>query len=399
MGLAVLAASCPGQTLANDSFPRPARAAQNADGADVVEQLTDIPLPGRRFTAPFNGTAERDRQVELPAFVAGPENRLVATAFGQLLDPARSLDDAADGVSRLAPAVLALFGPSGTGKTHLAHGLVRYWQRRYGDESAYYLTASDFRREYAAAIRTDSVLAFRNLVRGRQLLTIDDLDQLPADEHVVQELRYTLDAYEERGAAVVVTSHRPVTALANLSPDVRSRLSSGLMLQLATPGAAARLRIIRHISAALGGAVSDDAAVRLAQGVNGTANDLFGSLFELCTAPHRNGADDAEHAEQLLSARCPELREIISVVARYMRIPQKQLRSGSRKQSIVFPRSVAIYLARELTGASYHKIGRALGGRDHTTIMHNYRKIDDDRFTCSDTQEILDKLRRILTSR
>jgi chromosomal replication initiator protein len=363
----------------------------------VVDQLTDIPLPGRKCSSPPASAANLHRDVELPAFVAGPENRLVAAAFQQLLRSAGGFSDASFAAPRFAPPIIALFGPSGTGKTHLAHGLVRYWQKQRGDEAAQYLTASDFRRQFTDAIRADAVPELRRGLRSRQLLAIDDLHQLPGDDHLLQELRYMLDAYEEQGGTVIVTSHRPVAALANLATDVRSRLAAGLMLQLASPGPAARLRIIRQITTALGNRLADDAATRLANGINGTTRDLIGALFELCAAPARNGATDAERAGQLLSARRPTLRQIIPVVARYTRVPQKQLKSASRRHSIVFARSVAVYLARELAAASYHEIGRALGGRDHTTIMHNYHKIDDDRRSCPDTQETLDELRRILS--
>jgi chromosomal replication initiator protein len=355
----------------------------------VVDQLTDIPLPGRKFPPPLAGATGSHRDIALPSFVAGPENGLVAATFRQLLHPAPCA----------APTVLALFGPSGTGKTHLAHGLVRHWQELHGAEAAHYMTANDFRRQYADAIRADAVSDFRRLVRGRQLLAIDDLHHLPDDAHLMQELRYTVDAYEDQGGTLVVASHRPITALANLSPEVRSRLASGLMLQLAAPGLAARLRIVRQTSAALGRALSDDAAQRLAERIAGTATDLIGALFELCSAPAANGTSDASLTVQVLAARQPSLREIIAIVARYTNVPQKLLKSGSRRQSIVLARSIAVYLARELAGASYHEIGRALGGRDHSTIMYNYRKIDHDRLACPATQEMLDELRRILMSR
>jgi chromosomal replication initiator protein len=264
------------------------------------------------------------------------------------------------------------------------------------------VTAGDLRRQFLDAIGSDSVVDFRRHFRDRQLLAIDDLHHLPAEEHLSQELRYTLDAYEDSGRIVMVTSSRPPSTLANLSPDLRSRLASGLMLQLSAPGAAARVRIVRQTSAVLGRSLSDDAAHRLAVGVTGTATDLIGALFELCSTPRGDETSDAIHTGQLLAARTaqrPALREIIAVVARYTSVPQKQLRSGSRKQSTVFARAMVVYLARELAGTSYHEIGRALGGRDHTTIMHNYRNIDRDRLRNSTTQEALDELRRILLSR
>jgi chromosomal replication initiator protein len=320
----------------------------------------------------------------LPSFVAGPENRLIAATIDRLLSSPAS--------RRFTSHVLVLFGPAGVGKTHLARGLVEHWQREFGNDCALYTTAADFRREFVAAIESNTVEAFRERIRSYRMLAIDDLHRLPSKDYLSDELRYTLDAFEESGGTLIVTTDRPADSLGNLSADVRSRLAAGLQLQLAPPGKAARMRIIRHASAALGQPLPEDAASRLADSVHGTATEVFGALYEFCASP-------PAATNSIRAPRQPTLREILPVVARYTNISQKLLKSGTRKQSVVFARSVAIYLARELTDLSYEQIGRALGGRDHTTIMHNYQKIDADRLQNQTTQKTLDDLRRILLSR
>jgi len=355
----------------------------------VVDYLAEIPLPGRILASPTTNLARRVVPAALPSFVAGPENRLVAATLNRLLTSA-AVAPTADRMRDFAPRILALFGPSGVGKTHLALGLVEHWQKQLGNDSAHYTTAADFRREFTEAIDTNRVVNFRNECRGRRLLAIDDLHRLPSTDFLMQELRYTLDAFEENGGIIVVTSHRPADTLSNLPPDIHSRFAAGLSLQLAPPSSAARVRIIRHASTALGRELSDDAAIRLANGVTGSATQVFGALFDLWSALHTNGLRDA---------RRPTLQEIVAVVAKYTNIPQKQLKSGSRKQSIVFARAITAYLARELAAASYDQIGRALGGRDHTTIMHSYKKIDHELTRDLATQEAIADLRRILLSR
>ncbi len=137
----------------------------------------------------------------------------------------------------------------------------------------------------------NSVLAFRERFRTRELLAIDELHRLPGDDYLLQEMRATIDTLEERGAIIVVTSTQPVTALPNLSPDLRSRFASGLMLQLAAPGVAARMRIVQHVSSALGRPLPDEAIHRLASGLHGTASRLIGAIFELsrnCKTPPIN---------------------------------------------------------------------------------------------------------------
>lgn len=368
----------------------------------MVDRLIEIPLPGRTLGSAPATAAGRPTNMTLPSFVAGPENQLVATAVLQLLEAgeqAPSDQSAPEGAVATAAHVLALCGESGTGKTHLARGAVRWWQEHCGPESAEYVTAADFRRRLTDAYDADDVAEFHRQIRGRRLLAIDDLHRLPPDDYLQQELRYTIDAYEATGAWLLVTSARPVATLASLSPDVRSRLAAGLVLLLAPPGATARGRIVQHVLAALGQTLPKDAAGRLADSLSGTASELFGTLFELHAATPHVRSYSAERIDRYLAEhepRRPPLREIIAVVAKYHRVPQKILKSGIRKQRAVTARAMVVYLARELASASYERIGHALGGRDHTTVMHSYRKIHSQLQHDPATREAVADLRRLL---
>jgi chromosomal replication initiator protein len=351
------------------------------DEADVIDYLSEIPLPGRTLAPAAAHGDSRPPESRSFGFIAGAENRLVASAVNRLIQPIPG---------NATPKLLALFGRSGTGKTHLAHGLVRHWNTNRGDGTAIYLTAGDFYRGLLDAIKRETTGEFHRSLRRYQLLAIDDLHQLPDDAYVSRELRFMLDVFEEIGGTVVVTSRRSANTLANLSADVRSRLAAGLSLQLAAPAGAARVHIIRRAAETLGRSVSEQTASQLAASVDGTANDLFGALFELCASAGRDEVITPRAVRQ------PQLRDIIAVVARHFGVPQKQLKSGSRRQSIVTARAVAIYLARELTRYSYGQIGRSLGGRDHTTIMHNYHKIENERTQDPTIQEAIEVLTRAI---
>lgn len=367
------------------------------DGADVVDYVTEIPLPGRTLPLTAKNLA---RGSVLPSFVAGPENRLVASTFEQLLRSASAQPETAPLPHRL-PSVVALFGPSGVGKTHLLQGLVEHWRKQLGAETALYSTAAEFRRDLTEAIDNRRVDEFRQRYRGYRLLAIDDIHRLPPADFVLEELRYTIDALEETDSQIVVASHKAPAILANLPIDVSSRLTAGLLLQLAPPSSEARLRIICQVSASLGKNVSIETADELASSLSGTAPQLIKALYELWTSPPSAATTNTPKtvSASLHARRQPTMHEIIAVVARYTNVPQKQLKSGARQQSIVYARAIAIYLARELAAASYEQIGRALGGRDHTTIMHNYRKIERELPKNLATQETIDDLKRILTTR
>jgi chromosomal replication initiator protein len=329
-------------------------------------------------------------RLTLNVFVAGAENRLAATALNRLL---------ASPESQNAATLFAIYGTTGTGKTHLARGLVQSWHERLGEDSALYLPAADFRHGFFDAIKRDAVSDYRQRLRSYRLLAIDDVDRLPRDPNIQQELRYTIDALQEAGGIVVVTLSTPTSAARNLSVDVRSRLADGLELRLAPPEEDARAEIARQVSVALGRPLSAAAARRLAEDVPGTALDVFAALFELGESSDPR-TDDVRAVELLLTQRAvrrPAVRAILQAVAKYYRIPQKVLKSSTRRQSAVTARAMAVYLARELAGLSYERIGQALGGRDHTTIMHNYQKIartlDHDAATRDALAELEGKIR------
>ena len=221
---------------------------------------------------------------------------------------------------------------------------------------------------------------FRDRIRGRRLLAIDDVDRLPHDDYIQQELRYTIDALrgQRRHVGRHIVDRRPAS-LRNLSADVRSRLAGGLELRLAPPDEAARERIVaprvgRARPAAVGRSRPPPGRRRHRHG----RRRVRGVVRATCepVAPIGSDVRAVERYLATRAARRPTLRDILQAVAKYYRVPQKVLKSSSRRQSAVFARAMAVYLARELAGLSYERIGRALGGRDHTTIMHNYRKID-----------------------
>ena len=333
----------------------------------------------------------------LPSFVAGPENHLVAGAFKQLLKTSTAT---ADALNPFTPSLLILFGPSGTGKSHLATGLVRHWQAQFGEASATYTTAADFRHRLNDAIKRQAELAFRDEFRGSELLVIDDLQHLPADDYAFQELRYTLDHYEDRGATVVITSSEAVNLLPNLPADLRSRLSAGLALQLRPPALPLACESSTTLQPRSTARFPATLPSDLQRASKVTPITCFVPLFELNSTSGSTISTQA--ADDLLAAhtaRRPTIREITAVVARHQNVPQSQLKSSSRKQSIVFARGLIVFLARELADLSYEEIGRALGGRDHTTIIHNYRKIAHECETNPQTAQSLEALRRTLLSR
>ncbi len=338
-----------------------------------MDGIAEIPLPGQSLNSDLGPDPDRSNHRGLRRFIAGPENPLVRFAVRCVL-----------GDSPKGHDPLVLYGPSGTGKTHLARGLTEAWTAQ-SDRRAEYITAIDFARELANAIETQAVDEFRERFRRAGLLVVEDIGQLvdyrAAKATAQEELIHTLDAVRRCGGRVVVTASAAPGQLARLVPGLQSRLSEGLAVGLRRPGPDTRLMLLRCSAQQRDIELSEPAARALADGLDGTVPELLGALVQLGVPAGLDGrVIDAEAVRQYLrernGSRQLPLSEIAVAVARLFSLKLSALRSPSRRRAVVTARNVAIYLSRQLTQTSFGEIGRYFGGRDHSTVMHGYRQLE-----------------------
>jgi chromosomal replication initiator protein len=302
-------------------------------------------------------------------FIVGPENRLTAATILSLLNGEPAW---------FSP--LVLYGPSGTGKSHLASCVAE------SQPDAVYTTGADFAHELATALDHNTIAEFRTKYRTAGLLVFEDLLQLTGRRAALQELQHLLDDFEAREAPVLITSLQPPADVAELPPSLRSRLSGGLVLSVASPGVAARETILQRWAAAQQIPLSSAAAKLLAERVGPGMSQLRAALHDLHleSLGNRLGAAppiEADAVRQYLArhraARRPHLNQISAVVAKHFGIPRRALSSPSRRRQVVLARAVAIYLGRTLCDASLKCLGNHFGGRDHTTVLHNFQQMQD----------------------
>lgn len=334
----------------------------------MIDAIVDIPLPGQ-LTAPVGDGLAAAAQGH---FLAGPENRLVPVAVGCVLDE-----------PDCGYSPLVLYGPSGTGKSHIAQGLAAAWKARNRRQRVVCTTAVEFARELADAIESQAVEEFRTKYRTADLLVFEDLGQLATRKSgklsAQEELVQTLDALLAQQRWVIVTAPAAVPELPGLLPTLQSRLSAGLTIALAPPGPAAREAILRQLAARKGVQLPELVAQVLAAGLGGTVPQLAGALSQLA-GPARFGAAeiDLASAKRYLArrnrSRQPTIHDIALATARHFRLRLADLRSSVRHRALVTGRGVAVYLARHLAGRSLQEIGRYFGGRDHSTVMHSCRQ-------------------------
>jgi chromosomal replication initiator protein len=346
----------------------------------------------------------------------GAENGLLAPPLRRLLNASVDLTEAA---SQFNPLVIV--GPPGSGKSHIAQGLIRAWSDRLEASAIAYFTAADFGRDLQAARADERLLAWQKSLRAVRLLVIEDIDRLRPSAAIQRELRQVIDAIIATGGMVVVTALREPTASPQLDSGLRDRLVAGLTVRLRRPELAARRAILSQAAAASGLSLAPPQLDQLAKKECSTPAQLMGRLAALhhetsgslptagMGAPstgdpkspvRRSYRSHSEGEGREAGASVTDIhvtpKQILALAARYFGLTQAALTGPSRRTSLVEARNVIVHLARRHTTASYAEIGRTLGNRDHTTIMHADRRLAERLLTDPATQRAVDELDRLL---
>ncbi len=357
----------------------------------MVNGILSIPLGGR-IAAAEAGSAEAGNApaLRLREFVAGPENRLAVVALKPYLDRA---------ATEFSP--LVLYGPRGAGKSHLARGLADWWQQRHGTASVRCLAGSEFTQQYAAAVQQHRLETWRSTLAESALLVLDDLGQLAGKRPAQQELAQLLDELADRQALVVVTARALPNHSAVLLPALRSRLSAGLSVPLSLPGPATRRAILERLAAARGISLSRRTIHSLADGLAAGVPALVAALAELEQHSRETGqAIDDRGVQQIVREsggdQAPSVRQIATLTAKYFGLTVADLKSPKRRQPLVAGRAVAMYLARQLIGSSFERIGVYFGNRDHTTVLHSCRRVENLLARDRATRQAVSDLKRLL---
>ena len=279
---------------------------------------------------------------------------------------------------------------------------------RSAERKVLYLTAEKFMYGFVAALRTQNAIAFKEALRAIDVLVIDDLQFLQG-KSTQAEFCHTLNALIDAGRQVVIAADRPPSDLESLDERVRSRLAGGLVVEMGSLGEELRLEILKYRVAAArqhhpGFDVPPPVLIFIAKTVTHNGRDLEGALNRLLAHSKLTGQPiTLEMAERevrdLIRPQEPKrvkIEDIQRVVARQYNVSRADLLSSRRTANVVRPRQVAMYLAKTLTLRSLPEIGRRFGGRDHTTVLHAVRKIENLVNTDTALAEEIELLKRQL---
>jgi chromosomal replication initiator protein len=326
---------------------------------------------------PIVGSA-LDKRFVFATFLVGDSNRLTHAAAMR--------------VASQKPGDAILFNPLyihasvGLGKTHLLQAIAH--QAHENARSAIYLTAEKFMYGFAAALKAQSAVAFKEQLRGVDILLLDDTQFLQG-RATQQEFCHTLNAMIDAGHQVVIAADRRTSELESLDERVRSRLSGGLSLDIAGPDEALRTAMIEASVASKRGfqpqfELAPDVVAYIAQTIQTNGRDLDGAVNRLLAHSTLTGTPLTVETTviaiaDLVRAREPKrvkIEDIQKLVASHFNISRGDILSSRRTTNVVRPRQIAMALAKKLTLRSLPEIGRRFGGRDHTTVLHAVRKIE-----------------------
>jgi chromosomal replication initiator protein len=302
-------------------------------------------------------------------------------------------------------------GPYGYGKTHLLNAIAWEAQRLRPDAKVVYLTAERFLSTFVRAMQDRSTAAFKDSLRSADMLLIDDVQFVGGKAGTQEELLSTLTALIEDGKKIVLSADRAPMALTEIEPRLRSHLASGLTCPVEPADRSLKLAVARNRIEALSklgvvsGEVRPEVLEHLVDRTPGSMRELEGAVNTLAAvAATRLSALTVDEAQGLLGAALrggPERRitvdEIQKTVAEHFTLKQADLLSERRTRSVARPRQIAMYLCKQHTTRSYPDIGRRFGGRDHTTVLHGVRKIEEliaqDEQIARDVEALTRKLR------
>ena len=332
------------------------------------------------------------------SFVVGANNNLahasslaVAESPGEIYNP------------------LFIYGGVGLGKTHLMHSIANFILKNNGTSKILYVTSEKFTNELIDAIRNKnniSTTEFREKYRNNDVLLIDDIQFIIGKESTQEEFFHTFNALYESKKQIIISSDKPPKDIETLEERLRSRFEWGLTVDIQSPDYETRMAILRKKEEIEGYNIDNGVIQYIATNIKSNIRELEGALTKIVAFSKLNSNKEIDLAmaeEALKDIISPSGSKkitpdvIIQVVAEHYNLTTLDLLSQRRSKDIVYPRQIAMYLCRNMTEVPLQEIGKAMGGRDHTTIIHGIEKISKDIEKTPTLQNTVDILKKKLS--
>jgi len=365
-------------------------ALQNVFGTDLKVKFIpkeDKEKVSERDEEFYENECNLHKRYTFETFVIGESNKFAHAA-------AKAVSDAPSKVYN----PLFIYGGVGLGKTHLMQAIGNYVKKRRPSYKVYYVPTENFMNEMISAIKNRTTIEFKDKYRKRDVLLIDDIHFLTNKEGLQEEIFHTFNSLHNGGKQIVVTSDRAPKEIPDLEDRLISRFQWGLVVDLQPPNLETRIAILRKKAELDDILIPDDVIFYIASNVKSNVRELEGCLIRLLACASCDNVDvDLELSKNVLkdiigTQKRVTIDDIVKSVSLYYNLSEDAIRGKRRSASVVLPRQLAMYLARELTNQSLKEIGAKFGGKDHTTIIHAYEKIE--RLTRKDgnLNEIIERI-------
>ncbi len=358
--------------------PAAGREKNTTNGAPVVEPEVQFQSPGTQLNSRFT----------FDSFVVGSCNQFAhAAARAVAMKPSRQYNP------------LFIYGGVGMGKTHLMHAIGRSLLENYASMRIVYTSSERFMNEMITSIRLQRMPLFHQHYRQADILLIDDIQILGRKEATQDEFFYTFNELYEHQKQIVISSDSPPKEIPGLLERLRSRFEWGLMVDIQPPDLETKMAILDKKAEAEGVKLPEDVRIFIATKTKSNVRELEGALVKLVAYSSVTGAPiTLSMAQQALKhiLHSPERKvsidSIVRAVAGKFNLQAAQIKQKSNRREIARPRQVAMYLTKELTQSSLPEIGRAFGGKHHTTVLHSIHRIEELRQKDADLNKLIQSL-------
>lgn len=295
---------------------------------------------------------------------------------------------------------LFIYGKTGHGKTHLIQAVGN--QIKKTGKKVFYVTSERFAVDYFNALQGGNANSFKDKYRQYDVLIMDDVQFLATKEKTQEELFHLFNALHDNNKQIVFSSDQHPALLNGMEERLQSRFAQGMIVDLPAPDLESRAAILRAKSAQNSITLNDEVVDHLAQSIEGNVRELEGALNTImCQSQLLGRTLSIDEVRTIIKnssrpRKTLAITDVVEKVARYYDIDQASIYEKTRRKEVVKPRQIIMYILREDFQVSYPAIGKKLGGRDHTTVIHSCEKIKNELKTCSDLEEEITQVRLLL---
>jgi chromosomal replication initiator protein len=370
----------------DDPAATPVRHDGGLSSLSVIPSSTTAPVSQGRFD--WDGAAQLNPRYTFDAFVIGSGNQFAHAACQAVAErPSKAYNP------------LFLYGGVGMGKTHLMQAIGHEIKKRLPQAAICYVSSEKFTNEMINSLRYDKMTSFRDKFRNVDVLLVDDIQFLAQKERTQEEFFHTFNALHESMKQIVIASDRPPKELAEVEDRLRSRFEWGLIADIQPPDLETKVAILQKKAEQEKVTLPTDVALYVASNIRSNVRELEGALIRLVAHSSLIGAEiTLPYAQQVLKnfidsqARKVTIESIQKATAEQFGLRLVEIKAKNNSRAIVYPRQIAMYLAKHLTEASLPEIGRQFGGKHHTTVLHSVEKIDEARKNDKDLNRLINKL-------